>query len=360
MSSKFVELRVRGRGRRTVEANETVLASKQGEAIPETTSVGTLRAGDYVGIPYGGAWSIRATSMPTLPDRPCRGSEKRIAFPAEMTNELAFLLGAYLSEGHTTRSNWSVILTNSVEDVLIRAQEAWWTEFGLRARVTRQPSRCTGLVVSSKRLVEYLELLGCGSRASNKRVPQVIADGTRNHTLAFLQGAALDAYVTHTHAAKWAICLESEAAIRGLQDLVTRLGIVNAQIPKYNRIYDKTYYELYAAGAQGQALSRAVPFLEPDKKRRAEEYLAKTYGPGAADVIPGITGRSLFDLIPAGRGGLGGGGGRQKLAYMCDPRTRMVTRASVARAVTSGAILPDWLRLILRGEVRFAPVVAIA
>ena len=155
---------------------------------------------------------------------------------------------------------------------MLRAQRAWLDVFGLQARITRQPDRCTGLVVSSKRLVEFMELLQCGSRASNKKVPCVIAEGRRDHALAFLQGAALDAYVTHAGAAKWAICLESHPAIDGLQDLVTRLGVVNAQISKYNRTYDKTYFELYAAGARAGAAGRCR-FLNDG--RRANAYLSR-------------------------------------------------------------------------------------
>lgn len=359
MSPNFLELQIRGRGRSELPADVLVLASKRGESVPVPTRVGALQPGDFVGIEYGGMWNASAALLPALVDRPLRGSEKRITVPPRMTTELAFLLGAYMSEGHTTRSNWSVILTNSVEDVLLRAQRAWQSEFGIQSRITRQPGRCTGLVASSKRLVEYMESLGCGSRASNKRVPQVIFDGTREHALAFLQGAALDAYVTHSSAAKWAICLESEAAIRDLQDLVTRLGVVNAQIPKYNRVYDKTYFELYAAGAQGQALCRMIPFLEPDKRQRADAYLAKTFGAGAADVIPGLDGPNLYALVPAGQCGQNGGGGRQALRHLCDPRTTRVTRASVMCAVVRGAELPAWAQEVMAKNIHFAPVVGL-
>jgi hypothetical protein len=356
LSSNVVELQVRGRGRRELPADVLVIASKGGLSIPVPTPVGALQTGDFVGIEYGGAWSASAAGMSALVERPLHGNEKRILAPSHMTAELAFLLGAYMAEGHTIRSNWSVILTNAVEGVLLRAQRAWMSEFGISARITRQPGRCTGLVASSKRLVEYMESLGCGSRAANKRVPQVIFDGTREHALAFLQGAALDAYVTHAHAAKWAICLESEKGIRELQDLVTRLGVINAQIPKYNRVYDKTYFELYAAGAQGQALCRMVPFMEPDKQQRALAYLAKSYGPGAADVIPGLEGSRLYAMVPAGKGGKNGGDGRKALRHLRDPRTTRVTRASVIRAAALGAEIPEWLQSVITRNIHFAPV----
>ena len=52
-----------------------------------------------------------------------------------MTEELAFLLGAYAAEGHTTRSNWTISITNSVPEVLERVRQAWQDLFGLQARI---------------------------------------------------------------------------------------------------------------------------------------------------------------------------------------------------------------------------------
>ncbi|WP_261819302.1 LAGLIDADG family homing endonuclease [Nocardioides sp. OK12] len=277
-----------------------------------------------------------------------------------MTDELAFLLGAYLSEGHTTRSNWSVILTNSVEEVLLRAQEAWWSVFGLSSRLTRQRDRCPGLVVSSRRLVLFLDSLGCGSRARNKVVPGPILNGTREHALLFLQGAALDAYTTHTSAGKWAICLESRAAIDGLQELVTHLGIVSAQIPKLNRQRGKTYYELYAPGAWGQELSALAPFLEPDKAIRAAAYRRVRYRTKETDVVPGAHGPTLYRLLAAGTSGrYGRGSGRQRFRHLLDPRTARVSRSSVMAVRDAGGELPSWLTTILDQQIRFAPVTSI-
>ncbi|MBA8804780.1 hypothetical protein FB382_003071 [Nocardioides ginsengisegetis] len=276
-----------------------------------------------------------------------------------MTNDLALFLGAYLSEGHTTRSNWSVIFTNSVPSVLRDIQRAASNVFGLESRLTHQADRCPGLVVSSKRLVEFMEMLECGSRASNKKVPAIILDGRRQHAIRFMQGAALDGYTSHSYAGKWAICLESRAAIDGLQDLVTNLGIVNAQIPKFNKHMQKTYFELYAAGPWGQELSRQVSFLEPDKESRAVEYRDRAYRTALTDRIPGTQGPELYDLVPAGRSGRSGKGtGRQAFRHLCDSRSRHVTRESVRRVHAAGARLPAWLADVLDLEIRFSPVLA--
>lgn len=279
--------------------------------------------------------------------------------PDRLSPELGYFLGAYLSEGHTTRSNWSVILTNSVPEVLERAQTAIATVFGLTARLTHQPNRCTGLVVSSKRLVEYMDLLGCGGRASAKRVPRVIFGAGPDVWVPFLQGVALDAYTTVSMPARWAICLDSAAGITDLQDLLTELGIVNAQIAKWNKVYEKYYYELYAPGPAGQELSRLVPFLEPDKQERAVALQALEIGPRDwTDIIPGIRGKDLYGLIPVGRSGARHKGtGRHRFRHLCDPRTRHITRASVLRAVEAGAVVPTWLGDLVDSSIRFHPVI---
>ena len=355
-----IALEVRGRGTRVLPKNQSVLASMAGLAVPTAIRASDLRPGDFVGIPYGHEWPAAPAVLP-LPDAsPRSGSEKAIRVPRRMTDDLAFLLGAYLSEGHTTRSNWSVILTNSVEEVLVRAQKAWLSTFGLHARLTNQRDRCPGLVVSSRRLVLFLESLGCGSRARNKAVPEVILRGTRRHALLFLQGAALDAYTTHAYAGKWAICLESQVAIDGLQGLLTQFGIVNAQIPKFSKQTAKTYYELYAPGAWGQDLSALVPFLEPDKAARAAAYRRVDYRTRDSDVIPGVSGPALYRLLPAGTPGRSGrGSGRQRFRHLTDPRTARVTRGSVIAVRDAGVTLPNWLSTVLEQRIRFAPVVSV-
>jgi hypothetical protein len=351
----------RGLHKRLVDRDAMVFASLGGQ--PAEVVASKLKAGDLLGLRYGAySWPTSPTSLPQLPDRRPYGSEKAVTLPTVMTAELAFLLGAYASEGHTTRSNWSVIVTNSVLDILRRVQEAWASCFGLTARITHQTDRCPGVIVSSKRLVEFLELLGCGSRASDKAIPDVVMASTREHVLAYLQGLALDGYTANTGAGKWAICVESSRLIDGMQELLTRLGIVNAQIKKFSRQTGKTYLELYAAGPWGQELSRLVPFLEPDKAARAASYCARVYtGVSTADVIPGLSGRELYQLIPRGRSGRNGRGtGRQQFTQLLDPRTKNISRASVEKVrALAGVRLPHWLEKVLDESIHFAPLISV-
>ena len=162
-------------------------------------------------------------------------------------------------------------ITNSVDEVLERVAAAWRSEFGIDARIERRADQCPQVIASAKAVVEFLEHLGAGARASEKRIPDAVLRSPRPMVLSFLQGLALDAYVTVRSAPKWAICVDSPALLDDLQAVLTNLGIVHSRVAKYNREYDKTYGEVYATGSDAQRLVSEVPFLEPDKAARAAE-----------------------------------------------------------------------------------------
>ncbi|WP_373868426.1 TSCPD domain-containing protein [Micromonospora yangpuensis] len=322
-------------------------------------TLGELQPGDQVATQYGAdLWSTVPASLRDVVTSRSYGNQRSVTLPGEMTEELALLLGAYAAEGHTSRSNWTITITNSVDSVLERIQAAWQSVFGLTARIDRQPGKCPGVVVSSKTVVEFLTELGCGSRASHKRIPDAVLRSPRAMVLAFLRGLALDAYVTTATAPKWAICLDSPALLDDLQAVLTNLGVVHGRVSKFNPAYGKSYDEVYAAGYQGQLLVSMVPFLEPEKAVAAARYLAQSYGTGTADVVPGISGRDLYDLIPAGKPGRGGiRGDRSSFAFLLDKRTQHVTRRTVERVASlDGVVLPGWLRQVLDGNLHFSPV----
>src|SRR5205085_7410688 len=181
-----------------------------------------------------------------------------------------------------------ITITNSVPAVLERVAAAWRSVFGVDARIVRQPNRCAGVVVSSKSVVEFLEYLGCGRRASAKRIPDAILRSPRPMVLAFLQGLALDAYATVATAPKWAICLDAPALLDDLQAVLTNLGVVHSRITKLNRTNRTNYDEVYATGSHAQKLAELVPFLEPDNAARTAQLRALTFQGNhvTSDVVP--------------------------------------------------------------------------
>ena len=116
-----------------------LVATDQGLAWRTTSE---LEPGDYVAVQYGEEmWAQLPVRFDDFRPSPPYGSQQTVRIPPEMTTELAFLLGAYASEGHTTRSNWTVTITNSVDEVLERVAAAWRSEFGIDARIERRADR---------------------------------------------------------------------------------------------------------------------------------------------------------------------------------------------------------------------------
>jgi ribonucleotide reductase alpha subunit len=329
-----------------------------GEGRLDWKTLGEIEAGDSVAVQYGAElWAANPADLGGIVVSPPHGNQKQIVLPQEMTSELAFLLGAYAAEGHTTRSTWTIVITNSVPEVLERVRQAWESVFGLHARITADPGKCTGVVVSSKDVVEFMSALGCGSRSSDKRIPDAVLRSPREMVLAFLQGLALDAYVTTTTAPKWAICLDSPRLLDDLQAVLTNLDVMTGRVAKYNKEYDKYYDEVYAAGTQGQLMVSLVPFLEPDKAARAADYLQMSFKSGTADVVPGVTGRELYNLIPPRRRGDDARSWRSEFTFLLDHRTKQVTRTTLERVSTlPGVELPAWLLQVIRGNLHFSPV----
>ncbi len=208
-----------------------------------------LQPGEYVATQYGDdMWSQNAARFDDFKPSASYGFQKAISVPSEMTGDLAFFLGAYASEGCTIRSTYTISITNSVEGVLERIRNAAKSAFGIDGKILKPSDRCSSVVFSSKTLVEFLEYIGAGSRASKKRIPDAILRSRREDVLAFLEGLSLDACVTMKAMNKWAICLDSPELLDDLQAVLTNLGIVHSRIEKFNSKSGKFYGEVYACG----------------------------------------------------------------------------------------------------------------
>ncbi|MBW3604070.1 MAG: vitamin B12-dependent ribonucleotide reductase [Actinobacteria bacterium] len=338
----------------TVTGTENHRVQVAGDQGLEWRYLDEIEPGEYVAVQYGAdMWSSTPADLTGVVPSPAYGSQRHVSLPVEMTEDLAFLLGAYVAEGHITRSNWTVVITNAEETVLRRVAEAWQRVFGTTARITRQAGKCPGVVVSSKTIVEFLDYLGCGERASTKRIPDAVLRSPRPMVLAFLQGLFLDAYASVTSMPKLAFCLDSRGLLDDLQAVLTNLGIVHGRISKYNAEYDKSFDEVYAVGADAGRLAQLVPFLEPDKAARAAKLPAEPSVHGTADVVPCVSGADLYDLVPHSE--------RPRWRFLVDPRTRHVARRTVERlAAVDGVTLPEWLQTVLDEGLHFSPVATVS
>ena len=322
-----------------------------------------LQAGEYVATQYGDdMWSATPASFADFVALPRHGSQKNITVPLAMTERLAFFLGAFAAEGHIARSNHTVRIANADESVISRLVADAEGLFGFTPRVARDIGKCPSIDLSSKRLVEFLDYLGIGERASNKRIPNAVLRSPRSMVLAFIEGLCLDAYLTTSGMAKWAICLDSPGLLDDLQAVLTNLGVVHSRISKYDAAYDKSFDEVYCSGRETQRLISMISFVEAHKQQRAHEIAARTFAQSSADVIPGLTGAELYELLPIGRSGRGGAGTsvRPRYRHLVDPRTKHVSRESVARlAELPGVELPGWVSEVIERNLHFSPVAAV-
>jgi len=350
------EVRLRSGHRVIGTPNHRVLTC--GDRGLEWRYLSDIGPGEYVATQYGDdMWSAAPARFDGFEPSKPYGNQKSIVIPSEMTDDLAFFLGAYAAEGHTSRSVYTVTVTNGDRDVLDRVLESARRAFGIEGRLSNEEGKCPGAVFASKTLVEFLEYLGCGSRASAKRIPDAILRSKREHVLAFLSGLSLDAYTTTSRMAKWAICLDSAALLDDLQAVLTNLGIVHSRIEKFNAQYQKSYGEVYAAGRQAQRLLELISFPEAHKSERAMAIAGANYAQSTADVVPGISGRDLYELLPVGQSGRNGAGTsvRRDFTYLIDSRTQHVSWETL-RKLSDIVELPEWLDAIVNRNLHFSPV----
>jgi adenosylcobalamin-dependent ribonucleoside-diphosphate reductase len=322
-----------------------------------------LQAGEFVATQYGDdLWSMASAGFEDFSPSASYGSQKTVVIPAEMDARLAFFLGAYAAEGHISRSTWTVKISNADEAVIPLIADAAEAVFGFRPKVVRPTDRCPSIELSSKRVVEFLDYLGCGDRASNKRIPDAVLRSPREMVLRFLDGLCLDAFITISGMAKWAICLDSEGLLDDLQAIFTNLGIVHGRITKQAPLYEKTFDEVYTAGREAQRLVGMLDFVEPHKALRAAELRSREFSQSPWDIVPGISGQELYGLLPRGRSGRSGkgSGNSRTFSYLKDVRTRNASRTSLERVATiEGVELPEWLDVVLERNLHFSPVVSV-
>lgn len=340
--------------------NHKVLVGNKDGLVWKTLA--EIKPGDYVTHKYGtNIWSQTQASLRGFTPSASYGNQKTVTIPTEMTEELALLLGAYASEGHVTRSTWTVVITNSCEEVLEKVVSAWKNVFGVDAKITRDKDKCPGVIVHSKTIVEFLKYLNCGSVAANKRIPDAVLTSPKNVILEYLKGLALDAYTADVGTSiKWAILLDSKELLNDLQAVLTNLGIVHSRVSKYSKEYDKYFDEVYTTGENAAKMIKLVPFMENYKKEKADKRAKRTFGGSTSSIVPGLRSKELYDLLPYGTKDEKGVLIRTKFSYLNDPRTLHASRETLEKLADVPQMeLPDWLNQVLKENLHFSPVESI-
>ena len=284
--------------------------------------------------------------------------------PAEMSGELAFLLGAFAATGRVSESTATVTISHPAPPVLDRLAAAWRTLFGLEARVLtaargtggapQDGGRCPQVAVTSETAVAFLAFVAGGpgvggvpgkDRAAYRRIPAAVLASPRDMVLSYLQGLLAGAGVARTAgAATVTIGLASATLLDDLQSVLSNLGVVHRRGDS----------EVVIAGDAARDLFDLVPPADPRTVAQAAEVFVGRDLPGSAgDFVPGLSPRELYLLVPTEQ--------RSDWVFLRDAKFRSVTRATLdAVAAIPGVTLPDWLATIVADGLHFSAVERVA
>src|SRR5437660_2364897 len=210
---------------------------------------------------------------------------KSIRIPAEMSPELAELLGLILSDG-TIRAMGSVILFNNDPRILERFGKLSHQLFETEAKPgTHRGGRL--MIIDSTALANFLLRLGVppGKKSRTVRIPDIVCMSPDNVIASFLAG-----YIAGDGSVRefWLeIATASQERAPGLSYLLTRLGILHRS--RQRRIADHAYHRINIEGKRAitqlrNQIPRNLPyaFLE-----RIETYLNdKKRGYNSIDTVP--------------------------------------------------------------------------
>jgi hypothetical protein len=317
-----------------------------------------LAEGDYVAVRYGAdMWSELPARLGDFRPSALQAGQKQVVVPGEMTEALAFFLGAYAASGHISRTTWTVRIAHTDALVLERVSQAARDCFKTEAMVRTPVEGSPYVEVPSRTVVELLEHLGCGVSSSTKRIPGTVLRSPRRMVLSFLQGLTIDAHVSSGAMAKWAVSLGPSRLLDELQSVMTNLGIMTGRTARRGGKNGAGYDEVYASGQHAQRVIALLPFLQQAKQQAAVLLLSRCPSHGTGDVVPGVTAPELFAMIPPGDHGEDM---NAQFSSLADSRTRHVSRRTLERvSAVAGVHLPGWLNTVLSQRLHFSPVTSV-
>jgi len=194
-----------------------------------------IRPGDLLALDRSGAmWPEGRVDLRTLhPQLPARSRTVRHVLPTEISEDLAFLLGALIAEGSFRES--TILFGNTSDEFFSQYRESWARTFPTcRLHVFRKSpngygkqSYWVGEVVS-RHVLRFLRALGLQGRSADRQVPDVILRSPQPVVAAFLRGLYEgDGAVERSGSSLIRVGLtsKSRALLRQVQVLLLRFGI---------------------------------------------------------------------------------------------------------------------------------------
>ncbi len=223
-------------------------------------------------------------NIPLPQPRLLRGDRRgnKVTIPERMSPDFAEFLGLFVAEGYI-RSRRTVVFSNSDESVLSRFSDLANKLFGITPKIERQEGKTPNVLLGSKIIVDFIELLNLGKNALTKKVPQVLLNSSNNSLAAFLRGHYIgDGSFSGK---ELEISTSSNALKIHLSYILTRLGILHSlksRETKCNR-----NYRIFIRGIYNLSIFLEKTFYEHSKFQKILDYVNSTErGYSAVDVVP--------------------------------------------------------------------------
>jgi intein/homing endonuclease len=187
---------------------------------------------------------------------------KVVAFPANMSTPLAFLLGSISSEGAITKNG--VVITNNDVELLQELKQIYETHFQISGTIVKDKrNQVHTLQVNSRALRDWLLVdLEMEAGAENKIIPNCILRAAQEEVAAFLRGLFLDSFMT-LNGKLFGITLASQKLIAQLQTLLLNMGVLATVRQTAERAWNLT-----VQGGELEALAEQISFVEVWKNER--------------------------------------------------------------------------------------------
>ncbi len=201
----------------------------------------------------------------------------------EIDENWGFLIGYLLGDGSISEKAVTLTIGEVYYGDLIDNISKAIASIGLNMHVSkyvRKPNKpIYTLVLGSRRLIRFLRDVGICKSADQGgkllKVPECIFRSPKKVVCSFLRGIfESDGWVTTSGSHGLAMCTMSLSFAQEIQLLLTAMGIRNSINIKYNKVYDRDYYDVYVHKASLPLFNELIGFVSKQKQSKLDYVCA--------------------------------------------------------------------------------------
>lgn len=261
-----------------------------------------LKIEDYICINRKGLFPEKYYSIDFKYQKSIRPSSlKDYKYPDFLTEDLAELLGYYVSEGSSS-GKWAFEISQSYDEIRDRIRFLLDSIFGYRETGNEKNFK-TKVIVSSSQIRGLFDYLGVntGGKSEGQIVPETVLSSKKSVIVSFLRGYFEgDGSVEISN--KIVSCSsKSEKLLKQVQILLLQFGIVSRRKKKWVKVKNgkNLYWILYFCGKDVEIFQREIGFVSK-RKRDSLKTISLMKRNTNDDIIPigsALLKQALSDII---------------------------------------------------------------